>query len=113
MVRSCIFKPGDRVICINARVTDQRCFAIYQNWICEDTVYTVRRVQRQHDGKYGLLLREVVNPKVFDQINEAVFEPGFSEHRFIFENLEERMAEMVAEKQVSLLLEELNFTADA
>lgn len=51
----------------------------------EGNVYTLRAIKRNFDGSYGLLLNEIVNPKISGNTGygfRAIFEPNFHPLRF-------------------------------
>lgn len=102
------FKPGDKIICVNAYVDDPRRIQFHKYWIVQDEEYTVRKCVKNLAGQWAVYLEEMMNPKVFDPINEIEFEPGYSAHRFIKKNLTSLMDEIEADIAVTELLQEIN-----
>lgn len=100
------FQPGDRVICVNAYVDDPRKIQFHKYWILQDEEYIVRKCVKNLAGQWAVYLEGIVNPKVFDPINEVEFEPGYSAHRFIKTGPVTLMDEIEADLAVSELLHE-------
>lgn len=100
------FNPGDKVICINAYVDDVKKIQFHRYWIVQNEEYTVRKCVKNLAGQWALYLEELVNPKIFDPLNEVEFEPGYSSHRFIKRDTISIINEMEADLAVNELLYE-------
>ena len=78
-------KPGDKVICIDARIDPEKAEEIkrdFEIWITKDKEYTIREILDNNGIVPGLLLEEVHNfPKYFKLINRFQ-EPAFALWRF-------------------------------
>ena len=78
-------KPGDKVICIDARIDPEKAEEIkrdFEIWITRDKEYTIREILDNNGIVPGLLLEEVHNfPKYFKLINRFQ-EPAFALWRF-------------------------------
>src|ERR1700753_412055 len=78
-------KPGDKVICIDARIEPEKAEEIkrdFEIWITKDKEYTIREILDNNGIVPGVLLEEVHNfPKYFKLINRAQ-EPAFAIWRF-------------------------------
>jgi len=81
----CPFKPGDVVYCINNRIFDKKEVVFFKFWPKENHPYTVRGVVLNKNGKYGLTLQEIHNPKLYLELYDEFFEPNYAEHRFLGE----------------------------
>lgn len=77
-----MIKQGDQVICIDDSMPSNPKALQHKNWIKKNNPYTVRALVTKNGSLVGLLLNEVINPKVFDPIAESEFEPGFAIWRF-------------------------------
>lgn len=80
-----MFRPGDKVICIDARIDPEKADEIkrdFEIWIVKDKEYTIREILDNNGIVTGLLLEEVHNfPKFFNLINRYQ-EPAFATWRF-------------------------------
>ena len=78
-------KPGDRVICIDARIDPEKAEEIrrdFEIWITKDKEYTIREIWENDGIVPGVLLEEVHNfPKYFKLLNRFQ-EPAFALWRF-------------------------------
>jgi len=78
-------KPGDKVICIDARIDPEKVEEIKQDfeiWITKDKEYTIREILENDGIVPGILLDEVHNfPKYFKLLNRFQ-EPAFALWRF-------------------------------
>lgn len=78
-------EPGDKVICIDARIEPEKAQEIsrdFEIWITKDKEYTIRELLENEGIVPGLLLEEVHNfPKFFKLINRFQ-EPAFAIWRF-------------------------------
>lgn len=78
-------KPGDKVICIDARIDPAKAEEIKQDfeiWINKDKEYTIREILENDGIVPGVLLDEVHNfPKYFKLLNRFQ-EPAFALWRF-------------------------------
>jgi len=78
-------KPGDKVICIDARIDPAKAEEIKQDfeiWISKDKEYTIREILENDGIVPGVLLDEVHNfPKYFKLLNRFQ-EPAFALWRF-------------------------------
>jgi len=73
---------GTSVICTDASYPTNPKAIQHKYWVKQNQKYTVREPVYRNGKLVGLLLEEIVNPKVFDHIAEAEFEPGFAIWRF-------------------------------
>jgi len=97
-------KPGDKVICIDARIDPEKAEEIkrdFEIWITKDKEYTIREILENEGIVPGVLLEEVHNfPKYFKLLGRFQ-EPAFALWRFrklnyaTGEQEEEREAELV------------------
>ena len=97
-------KPGDKVICIDARIDPEKAEEIkrdFEIWITRDKEYTIREILENEGIVPGVLLEEVHNfPKYFKLLGRFQ-EPAFALWRFRKLNYatgqqeEEREAELV------------------
>jgi hypothetical protein len=78
-------KPGDKVICIDARIDPEKAEEIrrdFEIWITKDKEYTIREILENDGIVPGVLLEEVHNfPKYFKLLNRFQ-EPAFALWRF-------------------------------
>ena len=78
-------KPGDKVICIDARIEPEKTEEIrrdFEIWITKDREYTIREILDNNGIVPGVLLDEVHNfPKYFKLVNRMQ-EPAFAIWRF-------------------------------
>lgn len=78
-------KPGDKVVCIDAKIDPEKAEEIrrdFEIWITKDNEYTIREILNNNGIVPGLLLDEVHNfPKYFKLINKFQ-EPAFALWRF-------------------------------
>lgn len=78
-------KPGDKVICIDARIDPEKAEEIrrdFEIWVTRDKEYTIREILDNNGIVPGLLLEEVHNfPKYFKLIDRFQ-EPAFAFWRF-------------------------------
>ena len=68
------------VICINDQNIDPRI----PNKPIRDNIYSIRQWKTNPDQSEGVLLNEIVNPKIVAETSygRIVIEPNFSKHRF-------------------------------
>lgn len=78
-------KPGDKVICIDAKIDPEKSEEIrkdFEIWVTKDKEYTIREILDNNGIVPGLLLDEVHNfPKYFKLLNRFQ-EPAFALWRF-------------------------------
>jgi len=78
-------KPGDKVICIDARIEPEKAAEIgrdFEIWVTKDKEYTIREILDNNGIVPGVLLDEIHNfPKFFKLINKFQ-EPAFAQWRF-------------------------------
>jgi len=78
-------KPGDKVICIDARIDPDKSQEIrkdFEIWVTKDKEYTVREILDNNGIVPGVLLDEIHNfPKFFKLLNRMQ-EPAFALWRF-------------------------------
>jgi hypothetical protein len=78
-------KPGDKVICIDARIDPDKSQEIRQDfeiWVTKDKEYTIRDILDNNGIVPGVLLDEIHNfPKFFKLLNRMQ-EPAFALWRF-------------------------------
>jgi hypothetical protein len=78
-------KPGDKVICVDARIDPEKSTEIRQDfeiWVTKDKEYTIREILDNNGIVPGVLLEEVHNfPKYFKLLNRMQ-EPAFALWRF-------------------------------
>jgi hypothetical protein len=78
-------KPGDKVVCIDAKIEPQKSEEIkrdFEIWVTKDKEYTIREILDNQGIVPGVLLDEVHNfPKYFKLINKFQ-EPAFALWRF-------------------------------
>lgn len=70
-----------RLLCID----DKRGLGseLFENWIEEGEIYTIRRTEGSLTGEQRVLLNEVKNPPIFVTALGMSVEPGFAMKRFI------------------------------
>ena len=68
------------IICVNDQNIDPRI----PNKPIKDNIYSIRQWKTNPDMSEGLLLNEIVNPKIVAETSygRIVIEPNFSKHRF-------------------------------
>jgi hypothetical protein len=78
-------KPGDKVICIDARIDPDKSQEIrkdFEIWVTKDKEYTIREILDNNGIVPGVLLDEIHNfPKFFKLLNRMQ-EPAFALWRF-------------------------------
>jgi hypothetical protein len=78
-------KPGDKVICIDAKIEPEKAEEIrrdFEIWVTKDKEYTIREILDNNGIVPGVLLDEIHNfPKFFKLINKFQ-EPAFAQWRF-------------------------------
>jgi len=96
-------KPGDKVICIDARIDPEKSGEIrrdFEIWITKDKEYTIREILDNNGIVPGVLLEEVHNfPKYFKLI-DRMQEPAFAIWRFRKLNYSTAVGEDVKEKEL-------------
>jgi hypothetical protein len=96
-------KPGDKVICIDARIDPEKSEEIrrdFEIWVTKDKEYTIREILENNDIVPGVLLDEIHNfPKFFKLINRMQ-EPAFAIWRFRKLNYATATEEEVNEKEL-------------
>lgn len=96
-------KPGDKVICIDARIDPEKSEEIrrdFEIWVTKDKEYTIREILANNDIVPGVLLDEIHNfPKFFKLINRMQ-EPAFAIWRFRKLNYATASAEEVQEAEL-------------
>jgi hypothetical protein len=97
-------KPGDKVICIDARIDPGKAEEIrndFEIWVTKDAEYTIREILDNDGIVPGILLEEIHNfPKFFKIINRMQ-EPAFAIWRF--RKLNYATAEAAYEKEEELV----------
>jgi hypothetical protein len=101
-------RPGDKVICIDAKIDPEKSAEIrrdFEIWVTKDTQYTIREILDNNGIVTGVLLDEIHNfPKYFKLINRFQ-EPAFAQWRFrklnyaTAEAAEEHAEELVSVEQ--------------
>ena len=78
-------RPGDKVICIDAKIDPEKSAEIrrdFEIWVTKDTQYTIREILDNNGIVTGVLLDEIYNfPKYFKLIDRFQ-EPAFAQWRF-------------------------------
>ena len=96
-------KPGDKVICIDARIDPEKAEEIrrdFEMWVVKDKEYTIREILDNNGIVPGLLLEEIHNfPKFFKLLNKYQ-EPAFATWRFRKLNYATTEEALVAEKEL-------------
>lgn len=89
------------VICIqDSYPVDPEVAKLFPNWIKKDSIYTVRKIQQNFNGDWGVLLEGVKNPKFKVNLQGnmiGVAEPGFNLNRFRYLDGTELKATLVNE----------------
>lgn len=97
-------KPGDKVICIDARIDPDKSQEIrkdFEIWVTKDKEYTIREILDNNGIVPGVLLDEIHNfPKFFKLLNRMQ-EPAFALWRF--RKLNYAIKEEVVEKAKELV----------
>lgn len=52
------------IICIDDSRPIQDIFDYFKEWVVKDKIYTIRKIQQNLSGVWGVLLQEIVNEKV-------------------------------------------------
>lgn len=52
------------IICIDDSRPMQDIFDYFKEWVVKDKIYTIRKIQQNLSGVWGVLLQEIVNEKV-------------------------------------------------
>src|SRR5437588_12419133 len=96
-------KPGDKVICIDARIDPEKSQEIrkdFEIWVTKDKEYTIREILDNNGIVPGVLLDEIHNfPKFFKLLNRMQ-EPAFALWRFRKLNYATDAAEDVHEEEL-------------
>ena len=96
-------KPGDKVICVDARIDPEKAEEIrrdFEIWITKDKEYTIREILDNNGIVPGVLLDEVHNfPKFFKLIGRMQ-EPAFAQRRFRKLNYATGTAEEMQEEEL-------------
>ena len=96
-------KPGDKVICIDARIDPDKSQEIrkdFEIWVTKDKEYTIREILDNNGIVPGVLLDEIHNfPKFFKLLNRMQ-EPAFALWRFRKLNYATDAAEEVHESEL-------------
>jgi len=78
-----MFKPGDKVVCINADFSMYpNIFDVFKQLPKRDEIYTVRERQYIEGMGYRILLEEIHNPPVYIDMVKGMVEPAFTSNRF-------------------------------
>ncbi len=95
--------PGDKVICIDARIDPEKAEEVrrdFEIWITKDKEYTIREILDNNGIVPGVLLEEVHNfPKYFKLICRMQ-EPAFALWRFRKLNYASSTTEQLKEKEL-------------
>lgn len=74
------------IICIDdSKPINPDITSHFKQWIVKNKIYTIRKIQQNFEGSWGLLLEEVVNPSYEVKLRGQVLgtaEPGFNLNRF-------------------------------
>lgn len=95
-------KPGDKVICIDARMDPEKAEEIKRDfdiWITKDKEYTIREILDNDGIVPGVLLDEIHNFPKFFKLLARFQEPAFAVWRF----RKLSYATMVEEKEAELV----------
>ena len=96
-------KPGDKVICVDARIDPEKTEEIrrdFEIWITRDKEYTIREILDNNGIVPGVLLEEIHNfPKYFKLI-DRMQEPAFALWRFRKLNYASQSEESVQEEEL-------------
>jgi hypothetical protein len=89
---------GQHVICIDDSIlTGNEDFVrrAYRTWVKKDEEYIIREILDNKGIVSGILLEEVINPRIFIALINEIQEPAFRESRFKplskFTNKEEKV----------------------
>jgi len=98
-----MMKPGDKVICIDARIDPDKSQEIrkdFEIWVTKDKEYTIREILDNNGIVPGVLLDEIHNfPKFFKLLNRMQ-EPAFALWRFRKLNYATSAKEEVREEEL-------------
>ncbi len=75
-------RSGQEVLCIDASTPQNGSIEHFKQWIVQDKVYTIRRIENSLHGPKRILLEEIVNPPVYMPQVFGKMEPAFSANRF-------------------------------
>jgi hypothetical protein len=85
-----MFKPGDRVLCIDDSIPNERVKDDFQHWVEAGKMYTIRRCTfTQLTNRYGVVLNEIKNRAIYMEVIGAKVEPMFDSVRFVKINKDE------------------------
>lgn len=104
-----MFKPGDRVICVDSTISPEQAPEIARNfliWVEKDQEYTVREILDNKGIVTGILLEEIHNFPVYIKVIDTVQEPAFAIWRFRKLN-HASVSEEKEEDELDLILEEI------
>lgn len=92
---------GEKVVCVDDKMTPQVNPEFFPNWIKEGESYTVRAREGSMGTDMRILLEEISNPSQYFPELGGKTEPGFAQRRFVDWSdfvLSENMEETVEEK---------------
>lgn len=98
-----MFKINDQVVCVDDKKPMPQILKLFNAWITQNEIYTVRGLQENIFGDVGLLLKEIKNPSTPTKNGEV--EPGYAITRF--RKLEDILAEISIEELEEVLNTEL------
>ena len=74
---------GEKVVCVDDKMTPQVIPEFFPNWIKEGESYTVRAREGSMGTDMRILLEEISNPSQYFPELGGKTEPGFSQRRFV------------------------------
>lgn len=78
-------KVNQKVICIDDSIRPDRAVFVHYNypmWVRKDAKYTIRNIVENDGIVTGVLLEELINPKIYITLLKRESEPAFRLDRF-------------------------------
>lgn len=91
------------IICIDDSRPIQDIFEYFKEWVVKDKIYTIRKIQQNLSGVWGVLLQEIVNEKVPIYLGDTYIgkaEVGYRLSRFRYLDGSEIAVTMTQEETV-------------
>jgi len=77
-----MFGVGDEVICVDDRKPMGWTSDVFPEWVQKDKKYTIREILDNEGIVVGILLDELVNPRIWQELIGRVQESVFATWRF-------------------------------
>lgn len=91
-------KPGDEIICINDKPSNNVTMSKFQHWVQEGVIYVCRKSEPSiHGGERRILVEEIKNKPTFSTELRGMVEPGYSSARF------RRVEDLTIDEKIELI----------